>query len=64
MMVQYCQSARCRTRFILEYFGEPVDDDWVCGNCDACDEQRVFAARRHRADAAEPMPAAGAAALA
>jgi ATP-dependent DNA helicase RecQ len=48
MMVQYCQSARCRTRFILEYFGEPVDDDWTCGNCDACDEQRAFAARRRQ----------------
>jgi superfamily II DNA helicase RecQ len=48
MMVAYCQSARCRTRFILEYFGEPVDDDWVCANCDACDEQKVFADRLRR----------------
>jgi ATP-dependent DNA helicase RecQ len=45
MMVSYCQSARCRTRFILEYFGEPVSDDWVCGNCDACDAQKVFGER-------------------
>jgi ATP-dependent DNA helicase RecQ len=52
MMVAYCQSARCRTRFILEYFGEPVDDDWVCGNCDACDAQRAFARRGRRAAAA------------
>jgi len=36
-MVQYCQSAQCRTRFILQYFGEPVDDDWACGNCDMCE---------------------------
>lgn len=36
-MVAYCQSARCRTRYILEYFGEDVDADWECGNCDACD---------------------------
>jgi ATP-dependent DNA helicase RecQ len=35
-MVSYCQSARCRTRFILEYFGEAVDDDWRCGTCDVC----------------------------
>src|SRR4051812_28038596 len=36
-MVAYCQSAQCRTRFILQYFGEPVDDQWECGNCDMCD---------------------------
>ena len=50
-MVVYCQSARCRTRFLLEYFGEPVDDAWVCGNCDACDAQDAFAARSRRAAA-------------
>ena len=44
-MVGYCQSARCHTRFLLEYFGEAVDDDWACGNCDACDAQRGFARR-------------------
>ena len=36
-MINYCQSAQCRTRFILDYFGEDVDVDWQCGNCDACD---------------------------
>jgi ATP-dependent DNA helicase RecQ len=36
-MVAYCQSAQCRSRFILQYFGEPVDDEWECGNCDMCD---------------------------
>lgn len=35
-MVAYCQSAQCRTRFILQYFGEPVDDEWECGHCDMC----------------------------
>jgi ATP-dependent DNA helicase RecQ len=49
MMVAYCQSARCRSRFLLEYFGEPVDDAWVCGNCDACDAQDAFSARARRA---------------
>src|SRR6476620_2300582 len=49
MMVAYCQSARCRTRFILEYFGEPVDDEWTCGNCDACDAQKTFSERTRRA---------------
>jgi ATP-dependent DNA helicase RecQ len=47
-MVSYCQSARCRTRFILEYFGEAVTDDWVCGNCDACDAQERFSERARR----------------
>ena len=36
-MINYCQSAQCRTRFILEYFGEAVEPDWTCKNCDACD---------------------------
>jgi ATP-dependent DNA helicase RecQ len=50
MMVGYCQTARCRTRFILEYFGESVADEWVCGNCDACDAQRAYSRRgRHEA---------------
>jgi ATP-dependent DNA helicase RecQ len=35
-MVAYCQSAQCRTRFILQYFGEPTDDEWQCGHCDMC----------------------------
>jgi ATP-dependent DNA helicase RecQ len=35
-MVAYCQSAQCRTRFILNYFGEPTEETWECGNCDMC----------------------------
>jgi len=35
-MVAYCQSAQCRTRFILQYFGEPTDDEWECGSCEMC----------------------------
>src|SRR6185503_11793062 len=27
-MIGYCQSAQCRTRYILEYFGEDVTPDW------------------------------------
>jgi ATP-dependent DNA helicase RecQ len=49
-MISYCQSAQCRTRFILEYFGEAVEPDWKCGNCDACDGGLVV--RRARADIA------------
>ncbi|MCY7380220.1 MAG: ATP-dependent DNA helicase [Gemmatimonadaceae bacterium] len=52
VMVGYCQSARCRTRFILEYFGEPVNADWACRNCDACDAQHAFATRTRRVTAA------------
>jgi ATP-dependent DNA helicase RecQ len=35
-MVSYCQSAQCRSRFILQYFGEPNDESWECGVCDMC----------------------------
>ena len=48
-MVRYCQSARCRTRFLLEYFGEAIDADWVCGNCDRCDAQQAHAMMMPRA---------------
>ncbi len=44
-MISYCQSAQCRTRFILEYFGEEVDPAWQCGNCDACDGALVVKRR-------------------
>jgi ATP-dependent DNA helicase RecQ len=36
-MVDFAQTARCRTRYVLEYFGEEVEGDWRCDNCDACD---------------------------
>jgi ATP-dependent DNA helicase RecQ len=36
-MIAYCQSAQCRTRYILDYFGEDVDVAWQCGVCDVCD---------------------------
>jgi len=45
-MVQYCQTAQCRTRFILEYFGEEVESDWECGNCDACDAMTKWRVRK------------------
>jgi len=50
-MINYCQSAQCRTRFILEYFGEQVDADWRCGACDVCDDD-LGLSRRHAATAA------------
>lgn len=45
-IVQFCQTTECRTRYILEHFGEEVDPDWTCGNCDACDQQHEWEARR------------------
>jgi len=50
-MINYCQSAQCRTRFILEYFGERVDADWRCGACDVCDDE-LGLSRRHTVTAA------------
>ncbi|MDQ3673714.1 MAG: ATP-dependent DNA helicase [Gemmatimonadota bacterium] len=40
-MIQFCQTTQCRTRYILEHFGEEVDPEWQCDNCDACDEASV-----------------------
>jgi len=53
-MVRYCQSAQCRTRFVLEYFGEEVDPSWECDHCDNC---RAFgsASVRRREAAAEAV---------
>jgi ATP-dependent DNA helicase RecQ len=48
-MVRFCQTAGCRTRFILEHFGEAVDADWGCGNCDACDDMAAWEAKRRPA---------------
>ncbi|MEO8562539.1 MAG: ATP-dependent DNA helicase RecQ [bacterium] len=48
-MVSYCQSAQCRTRYLLEYFGEPAPAEWACANCDACDAQRAWSERSRRA---------------
>ena len=33
-MVRYCRTARCRTKMILEYFGETRPEDFRCGHCD------------------------------
>jgi ATP-dependent DNA helicase RecQ len=45
-MVQYCQTAQCRTRFILEYFGEEGEPNWECVNCDACDAMSKWRVRK------------------
>lgn len=33
-MVRYCRTAQCRTRQLLEYFGEAPDPRYECGHCD------------------------------
>ena len=45
-IVQFCQTTSCRTRFILEHFGEEVEPGWACGNCDACDQLAEWERRR------------------
>jgi superfamily II DNA helicase RecQ len=45
-MIRFCQTAQCRTRFILEHFGEDVDPDWSCANCDACDAMVEWEAKQ------------------
>ena len=44
-MIRFCQTAHCRTRYILEHFGEEVAPDWACNNCDACDAREVWEER-------------------
>jgi ATP-dependent DNA helicase RecQ len=45
-MVGFCQTAQCRTRYVLEHFGEEVPATWRCENCDACDEMARWEARK------------------
>ncbi|MEI7627948.1 MAG: DNA helicase RecQ [Bacteroidota bacterium] len=33
-MVQFCETKRCRRKYLLNYFGEPAADN--CGSCDVC----------------------------
>ncbi|HEY7408182.1 MAG TPA: ATP-dependent DNA helicase RecQ [Gemmatimonadaceae bacterium] len=42
-IIRYCQTTECRTRYILEYFGEAVEAEWACGNCDSCDARDRWA---------------------
>ncbi len=42
-IIQFGQTTECRTKFILEHFGEEVAPEWSCGNCDACDARLAWA---------------------
>lgn len=47
-IIHFCQTAGCRTRVILEYFGEPVAPEWRCHACDACEASDAWDADRAR----------------
>jgi ATP-dependent DNA helicase RecQ len=47
-IVDFCQTTECRTKFILEHFGEEVSQTWNCGNCDACDARVVWDSGEYR----------------
>src|SRR5919199_3880361 len=49
-MIEYCQTLRCRSRYILEYFGEQVEPDWRCHHCDACELLDDWSAGTRRAE--------------
>jgi len=36
-MVFYALAQACRGRLVCKYFGEQVESDYQCGNCDRCD---------------------------
>ncbi|HEX2201819.1 MAG TPA: ATP-dependent DNA helicase RecQ [Longimicrobium sp.] len=58
-MIRYCRTARCRTKMILEYFGETRADDFLCGHCDNDGKAPAAAesatARREAVAAEEPV---------
>ncbi len=35
-MLGYCETTECRRRVLLDYFGEALEPDYRCGNCDNC----------------------------
>ena len=35
-MIGYCRNARCRTAYLMEYFGQSPAADHACGHCDVC----------------------------
>ena len=42
-LLGWCEVTECRRRSLLAYFGEPLDTEYRCGNCDVClDPPEVF----------------------
>jgi ATP-dependent DNA helicase RecQ len=60
MMLQYAESANCRGRTLLGYFGEQMNG--ACGHCDNCEAGPAGKARRRSAVAVprQPRPQRGA----
>ncbi len=54
-MIEYAQTLRCRTRYILEYFGEAVDAEWRCHHCDACEMLDEWNASSRRGERSRVM---------
>ena len=40
-ITKYNGTNECRRKFILEYFGQKLDDDYKCDNCDNCLREKV-----------------------
>jgi ATP-dependent DNA helicase RecQ len=56
-MLQYAQSASCRWKILLEYFGEAVE--WQrCGNCDTCLHPVEAMVQPPNARGEQPLPSA------
>jgi ATP-dependent DNA helicase RecQ len=54
MMRGYAETLGCRRRYLLGYFGEPLDEP--CGNCDNCDAGISEASEAGEAVADDPFP--------
>jgi len=48
LMMRYAQTARCRTHFLNEYFGEEPEDE--CGHCDTCRDRGQIASSHEAAE--------------
>ncbi|CAN5378379.1 RecQ family ATP-dependent DNA helicase [soil metagenome] len=55
-MIGYSQTARCRTRLILEYFGESPPEDFRCGHCDVDTGPSLRGVPAPPAETAAPQP--------
>ncbi|MEX2569694.1 MAG: ATP-dependent DNA helicase RecQ [Gemmatimonadota bacterium] len=56
-IIRYCRTAQCRTRTLLEYFGEDPSAEFHCGHCD--NESEVGDTRADHAGSAPPDAALG-----
>jgi ATP-dependent DNA helicase RecQ len=57
-MADYCTTAECRRKVLLEYFGERFDD-LPCGGCDACIPSGITAGGREESRTGKARPRSG-----